>query len=386
MPGNVFVNEVRIPFEWVNKIEVLQYRSSGLSTGHKKRIEHLLATQQKCIAIFEGDVLFCLDTEFDNFNDKKKKLSEFLSDHVRTFNKNAIKAVKLGQTPESTIERLTFTIVSFVAAHQGKFTIYGRTLFEPSKKGQSSHFAVETTTVIEDGFIKIYFTPTIIALVNIQTTYREKRHDLELVGLCKFRHECELGKEDGSCPYVYPSRLGFYNEEMLLERLDKDRRERFNMAYNGCPQLSTVDRVIITKASKKATNTLAHPPYIVHARYSKTDLQTNPSIKSKYREATLMWSGDRWRHTNHWLKQIFGDDRKLIVGNLEIPVEVKFHQPIPINRNTGPDYRAIFIPDQKIVNDKQNPRPLSNSGGWLFANRGAFDREDVNRPFEKVHP
>lgn len=387
MNGNVFVNEVRIPLEWVRKTDVIQYRSSGLSTGHKKRIEHQFSTQQNCIAIFEGDVLFCLDTVSDNFNDKKRKISEVLSEQVRTFKEDAIKVVKLGQTPERTIERLMFALVSFVAAHQGKFTIYGRTLFTPSKEGKSGNLAVETTTVTEDGFIKFYFTPTLIALINIQDTYREQRHDLELVGLCKFRHECALAKEDGSCPYVYPGRLGFYSQEIPVARLEKDRRQGFYEAYKECPQISTVDRVIIVKASRKATNTMAHPPFIVRARYSKTDLQTNSQIKKKYRDATLMWSGKRWEYTARYLKELFGDSNKMLsVGNLKIPIEVKFHQPIPINRTTGSDYRAISIPDQQIVNDKQNPQPSSLSGGWLFINGGAYDREDTARPFEKVHP
>ena len=49
-------------------------------------------------------------------------------------------------------------------------------------------------------------------------------------------------------------------------------------------------------------------------------------------------------------------------------------------------YKAIFLPDQQITNDSNNPTPQTLSGGWLFTNRGAFDRRDPNRPFKVISP
>ena len=49
-------------------------------------------------------------------------------------------------------------------------------------------------------------------------------------------------------------------------------------------------------------------------------------------------------------------------------------------------YKAIFLPDQQITNDSNNPTPQTLSGGWLFTNRGAFDRRDPNRPFKTISP
>jgi hypothetical protein len=387
MHGNVFVNEVRIPLDKIRSLKVLQYRASGLSTGHKKRLESLLATEQRQVSIFEGDVLFCLAAEAGNIEVEKERLSEFLSKYVRNFHKDAIHDIELGRAPERVVERLTFAIISFLAANRGIFTIYGRTLFKSSpKEGKLGHRAVETTMVIEDQFIKIYFTPSPIALINIQDTYRQERHDLELVALCQFRVGCDLAETDGSCCYVRPGRLGYYSQELSMGRISEERRESFRKAYEECPQILEANRVILAKASKKATNTLAYPPYIVHARLSKTDLQTRAETARLYRQETLMLSGTRWKWTERWLTDIFGDGNKLEIGDVEIPIEIRLRQAHPIQRKSNLDYRAIWIPEQQIVNDQRNPRGLSLSGGWLFANRGAYDREDINRPFEKVHP
>jgi len=162
MRGNVFVNEVRVSLDKIKSLKALQYRAAGLSTGHKKRLEHLLVTEQGRVSIFEGDVLFCLVTG-GNIEKDKVKLSKFLSKYVRTFDETAIEDIELERTPERVIKRLTFAIVSFQAASRGIFTIYGRTLFKPTpKEGKLGHRAVETTMVIEDGVIKIYFTPTLV--------------------------------------------------------------------------------------------------------------------------------------------------------------------------------------------------------------------------------
>lgn len=387
MQGNVFVNEVRIPLRQVQTLTALQYRTSGLSTAYRRRLERLLGLELELVAIFEGNVLFCLAAGTDSVETSKRRLSEFLSERIRSFNADSIQSVTLTQMPERVAERLLFAVISFLAEKRNVFTIYGRTLFTPTPKaGKLGHSAVEITMTIEDDFVKLYLNPTLIALVNIHDTYRAERHDLELVGLCTFRVGCDLAEENGSCPYVCPGKLGYYEQEALVEHLPKDRQEGYKRAFKGCPRISGANKAILVKASKKAANTLAYPPYIVHARLSRMDLQAKPEVARVYRQETLTLSGRRWNRTNQRLSVVFGNTGELEVGNVKIPIEIILHRPHPIQGDTNLDYKAIWIPQQPIVNDQQNPRGKSQSGGWLFREDGAYDREDVERPFDRVHP
>lgn len=388
MQGNLFVNEVRIPLDKLKQLKVLQCRTSGLSTGHRKRMEHLLTVKNNLISIFEGDVLFCLITEPEDIEGERQSLAGFLSRHSRSFRRDTIEVIHLGQAPQRVVERLLFAIISFLAADRGVFAIYGRTFFRPTpEEGKLAHRAVETTVILEAEFAKIYLTPTIIALVNIQDTYRQERYDVELVQICQFRASCDLVSTNGVCPFIHPGRLGYYSREIALEQMAPERQEGFKTAYEKCPHVSNVNKVILAKASRKATTALAYPLYIVHMRISRTDLQTKSQLARLYRQETLLLSGDRWKWTEWWLDKLFGDSNKLEVGSVQIPVEIMLKRAHPLQQPTSNvDYKAVWIQDQQIVNDRRNPRGLSYSGGWLFANRGAYDREDVDRPFEEVRP
>lgn len=395
MKSNLFINEVRIPLTSIQNLRVFKYQSPGLSSGHKKYLEQALLRRRNRVAIFEGDVLFCLAHKDEATAEEKDYISEFLNQQIRNFNPQDLQPTELQYAPERVIERLAFALISARALSQGVFTIYGRTLFKPTpKQGKEAHLAVETTVTIEDGFVKIYLVPTYIGLVNIEATYRQERYDLELVGLCRFRSGCDLAAEDGSCPYIVPGRLGYYVRETPLSKLPTDRQESFKHAYKDCPEISTVNQVIFVKATRKAKNSLAHPPHVIHSRLSEIDLQTRTNIAKKYRNATLMLANKRFGHTRMWLKDIFAIDddglntgkAEIQVGGVQIPIEILLSQahPLPGQSNTG--YKSVWFQEQRVVNNPQYPGGKSYGGGWLFTSQGAYDRDDINRPFDKIHP
>lgn len=387
MPQNVFVNEVRISLNNIRTLGVLRCQTSGISTGHKRRLEYL-AAKTDYVALFEGDVLFCLDTETTDLQEASRKLVSFLDQHIRDFEPASVAIVRLEQLPQVTIERLVFGIISFRTTRNGIYTIYGRTLFKPTyAKDKKAHSAVETTIVTEDGYIKLYFTPTWIALTGINETYRAERHDLELISLCSHRVTCELANSKGTCPYIQPGRLGYYEKESPVQRLSDEQKKAFYKAYEGCPQISSVSKVIQVKAGKRALRALAYPNYTVFARLAKADLENDPRTAAAYRNATLMTSFDRWKATCRWISDILGDTKQLAVGKLVVPIEATLNESHLIgSTKTASDYKTILIPEQPIIINQQNPRTATQSGGWLFARDGAYDREDVSRPFQRVHP
>lgn len=393
--SNLFINEVRVPLTSIQNLRVFKYQSPGLSSGHKKYLEQALLRQRNRVAIFEGDALFCLAHKDEDMSEEKDYISEFLSQHIRTFNPQDLQPTKLQHAPERVIERLAFALISARASSQGVFTIYGRTLFKPtSDQSKEAHVAVETTAIIEDGFVKVYLVPTYIGLVNIAATYRQERYDLELVGLCRFRSECDLAAEDGSCPYIVPGRLGYYVRETPLSKLPVDRQESFQHAYKDCPEISAVNQVVLVKATKKAKNSLAYPPYVIHSRLSEIDFQTRTNIARKYRDATLMLANKRFGQTRTWLKDIFAVDdnglntgkAEIQVGGVQIPIEILLPQAHPLSGQSSTGYKPIWFQEQQVVNNPQYPRGSLYGGGWLFSTQGAYDRDDINRPFDKVHP
>lgn len=388
MPQNVFVNEVRIPLGNIRTLGVLRCQTSGISTGHKQRLEHL-AAKKNYIALFEGDVLFCLDTETVNMQEASQKLVSFLDEHIRDVDPASVAIVRLEQLPQVTIERLVFGIISFRAAGNGIYTIYGRTLFKPTHlENRRAHAAVETTVVTEDGYIKLYLTPTWIALTSIDETYRAERHDLELVSLCSHRVSCGLATNTGACPYVQPGRLGYYEKESPIQHLSDEQKRAFYKVYDGCPQITSVKKVILAKASKRAMRALAYPTYTISARLSKADLENDPRTAAAYRKATLMSSLQRWQSTDRWIGDIFGNTKQLVVGEIVVPIEIILNEAHAISptTTTASGYKTILIPEQQIIINQQNPRAGTQSGGWLFARDGSYDREDINRPFQRVHP
>lgn len=395
MKSNLFINEVRIPLTSIQNLRVFKYQSPGLSSGHKKHLEQALFRQRNRVAIFEGDVLFCFAHKDLVATEEKEYISEFLSQQIRSFSPQDLQPTELQYAPERVIERLAFALISSRALSQGVFTIYGRTLFKPTpEQGKEAHLAVETTATIEDGFVKVYLVPTYIGLVNIEATYRQERYDLELVGLCRFRSGCVLAAEDGSCPYITPGRLGYYVRQVPFSKLPVDRQESFKHAYKDCPEISTAAQVILVKATRKAKNSIAHPLYVIHSRLSEIDFQTRTNIARKYRAATLMRAGKRFGQTQMWLKDIFGVDdnglntgrAEIEAGGVQIPVEILLPQAHPLLGQSSTGYKPVWFQEQQVVNDPQDPRGRLIGGGWLFANRGAYDRDDINRQFDKVHP
>lgn len=395
MLGNVFINEVRIPLTSLHNFCVLKYRASGLSSGHKKRLEQLLWTQERRVSIFEGDILFSLINQDKDPDDEMVTFATFLGEQIRQFKSTELQAIVLKTVPARVVERLAFALLRSHASRQGFFTIYGRTLFKPtSEKGKEAHLAVETMALIEDGFVKLYIFPTYIGLANIENSHRKERFALELVGLCSFRTECDLAMDDGSCPYIIPGRLGYYEREAALTVLSDTRQEAFTRSYKKCPEISTVDRVVFAKATKKADKFFAYPPYVVHSRLSDEDLVARTNIARKYRNATLMLSCKRFEQSRKRLKEIFliDDDtlRKgeidLWVGGVKVPVKIELLKAHPLTGRDRSDYRALWIPEQKVVNNPKEPHGRPFGGAWLFSKSGALDREDTNRPFDKVYP
>lgn len=397
MQKNVYINELRVPLEEIRYLQIFQYQSSGLSTGHKKHLERRLGQDLSCIAIFEGDVLFCLPTQGD-IAKAEDEITQLLDEEINSFTSTALMIINLGTIPETSIKRLVFATISFYGAGRGNFRLFGRTLFRPSKDDSKvAHVELETAMVTEDDFIKIHFIPSFIALEKLSDTQREDRTDLQLIGLCQYRSQCPLARWDGSCPYILPGQLGYFSQEIRISDIKEEDREAFTEAYTGCPQFPNAEMAVLVKASKKATNYLIHPSYVIHVRFSSEDLQHNPQLASKYRAETLMSSSDRWEWSSKWLKLLLGvepDDiesgeLELPINDLMFPLDVIFSHPFllpPAQAQEQPIYTPVVIPEQRIVNDQQTGRSQFAGGGYLFSRDGAYDREDNQRPFHQVQP
>ena len=396
MNTSVFVNEIRIPLSAISQIDILQCSTTGLSSRHKNGIARTL-TQQGWISIFEGDVLFSIPKMssdlLEEVNELKNTLASLNVQRALSLN---IRPLKLKQAPQRVLERITFAIFSYQAKKNGYFSLYGRTLFKPNDFPQKlSHRSVETTLVVEGGFVKIYLTPSYIALTNIEETYREKLPNVELISLCKFRAKsvCNLALEDGSCPFITPSTLGYFDKLVPFDNLSDSEKLTMKNYYNGCPKIDSVNKVILAKATKKAKKYSIYPPYTVFAGISKEDLHSKPNLLRQYRDATLMKSSKRWHETGRWLRDIFAikeDELPTLVnielGELKIPVQITFLNEIKPSLDQVLGYRTIAFPDQRVVNDQSNPVAKTYGGGWLFATQGAYDREAISRPFDSIKP
>ncbi|GAP21877.1 hypothetical protein [Leptolinea tardivitalis] len=397
MQGTISINEVRIQLNTIKNLSVFKCSLSGISTRHKNQIEFILRSEQNRVSIFEGEVIFALPVEQQNLERDKQALFSFLVKQQRDLNLKQLSLVPLREVPERVIERLTFAMVSYQAMKQGIFSIYGHTFFRPTlMTDRLAHKAVEVTTCIEDGFLKFYLDPTYIALTCITDTARENRENLELVGLCSFRNKnlCSLVRPDGSCNCLIPGKLGYYVQEMGIKDVEDDSKDFLAKRFNSCPRFSEHTRFIQVKASKRGTKYSLFPSYVVFSRLSRMDLSAKPDVRSSYRKATLMDSHERLNLTNDWIRQIFMIGQKglqnwgvIKVNQTEIPVEIVLTIAHAIAPKTSQGiYKAIFLPDQQITNDSNNPTPQTLSGGWLFTNRGAFDRRDPNRPFKVISP
>jgi hypothetical protein len=392
----MFINEIRIPLSAITQLDVLQCSTSSLSSRHKKAIERSL-NQQDWIAIFEGDVLFVIPKITSDLPKEIDVLrSALVTLNLQYAASHNLRALKLKQAPQRVIERITFAILSYQARKHGIFSLFGRTFLKPTTELQKlAHRSVETTLTTDNGFLKIYLTPSLVALTNIEETYREKLPDIELINLCKYRIKasCELATGDGSCPFVTPSTVGYFDKLLPLDSLDDSEKLVFRNRYRGCPKIESVSKVILAKATKKAKKYTVFPPYVIFAGISKEDLHSKPAVLRQYREATLMASSKRWHETIKWIKDIFGiEDTDLPssinieYGDLKIPFQIILLSEIKASASPISGYRSIVFPNQKVVNEQNNPIAKSYGGGWLFSTQGAFDRESIDRPFDTIKP
>lgn len=397
MLGSLLVNEVRIRLDDIKNLSVFKCAIPKISTNHRERIVNLLLKEQKRVSIFEGEILFSFPVDHENLENDRHLLVSLISKQKIDLNYKQISYISLREVPERVIERITYALISFQAMSQGIFPLFDRIFFRPTLDTKKiAHKAVEISTYIEDGFIKFYLDPTFIALSNINETVREDKQDLELVDLCSYRNMnlCSFAQNDGSCRFQTPGKLGYFVEERSIDSFEKDQHEFFINKYKGCPNISEQLSIVFAKTTKKATNTTPYPSFLVCSRLSKADLYSSPETKKHYRDATLIKSEERIGTTREWIKSIFLIDNTDIqrwgiiqANRIEIPVEIV----LSVNHSNEPTspqgiYKTIFIPDQKVTNDSKNPFPQNLSGGWLFANKGSFDRRDLSRPFSTIRP
>lgn len=396
MNTSLFINEIRIPLNAISQIEVLSCSTSSLSSRHRISIEQSLS-HRGWISIFEGDVLFSIPKMSTDVNNEANEIKEVLhSLDVQNASSLNVKVLRLRQAPQRVLERIAFAILSHQAKKNGIFSISGRTFFKPNNAPQKlSHRSLETTLVVDNGFLKIYLTPSYIALTNIDETYREKLPDLELINLCKYRVKtsCELALGDGSCPFVTPSTLGYFDKSVTIDSLDDSEKLVFKNRYNGCPKIENTNKVILAKATRKAKKYSVYPPYMVFAGISKEDLHSKPDVLRNYRDATLMQSAKRWQETIRWIQDIFSikdtnlpATTNIELGELKIPVQFILLSEIKFQLNQTSGYKTIIFPELKVINEQNNPIPKAYGGGWLFSTQGAFDRESIDRPFDSIKP
>lgn len=398
MPGTVGINEVRIQLENLKNLSIFKCSLPGISSRHKHNLEEELLTEQRRVSIFEGEILFTLLTDQHNPDKDRINLHKLLSKQINgEFELKQISLIQFREVPERVTDRMAFAMICFQARSKQIFPTFKRTVFRPTPDPiKSAHKSLELSSCIEDGYLKIYLDPSFVALTQITKTAREEKEGIELTGLCSFRTKrlCPIAKGDGTCPCIFPGKLGYFVKEIEEKDLDKDQKEYLGNKYKGCPKITGNKKYILVKASKNGKNFSAYPSYTVYARLSRVDLTTNPELRKQYRKATLMLSSERWRVTNDWIKQLFFIGEQSLqnwgaikINDIEIPVEIVFSvSHISNEGSTQGIYRATQIKDQQIIADGISLASQNYSGGWSFSNLGAFDRGDINRPFRSVSP
>lgn len=393
MANELFINELRIPLKDFNALDVFQITSLSLSSRHKRHTEDALR-KSGWVSLFEGDVLFLMAKTPSRISEEKENVLKVLGEHIRTISSGNIKIIKLSQVPQSVTERMSYAVLSFQAFHQNIYQIYNRILLAPTPDpSKLAHRALESTVCIEDGYIKFYLNPTWIAALNIKETYREKISGTQLLHLCKFRTKnlCNLADGNGTCPYVTPKNLGYYDNEVSVDALDDSEALIFRNNYKDCPQIDGVSKVVLTRATKKAKKFSVHPTFTVFAGVSKNDLKSNSTLYRQYRDATLMLSSKRWTESVKWIKDIFPNldvqngKADVVVGEIKISFSVMLSVPIGYSANSS-GYRSIHFSSLPVVNDKQDANGKSAGGGYLFTEGGAYDRDNVNRQFDAIVP
>jgi hypothetical protein len=396
MNSAVFVNELRIPTGALSEVPLLQAQTSGISSRHKREVERQLGLEG-WIAIFEGDVLFTVPrgdaVHANEANALAKRIPEL---GIRGASSTTVRQLKLGQAPRHLVERMTFAILRNRAEQRGIFALHGSTFFRPSDQVEKlSHRCLETTMLVAADHVKVFLTPGYVALVSIEDTYREKLPGLELIRLCRFRSRsaCSAAYGNGACPIFQPGTLGYFDVWAPLAGLGDGDATIFRKRFDSCTHIAGTDRVVLAKATPRATKDVAFPGFAVFSRLAREDLAAYPQVLRQYRDATLMPSSKRWQETIRWLKDIFAisgtslpPSTTLNVAGIAVPIEFVINNPVTASANHVDGYSAVMLPAQKVINDQNDPIGKPYGGGWLFSSQGAYDRASLERPFDSIKP
>ena len=387
------INECRIPLESVNKLKAVKYPSKNLSSKHKRYIEHSLDDGFQKVAVFEGDILFCLLAQDISTDRQLVQIKGFLAEQIREFNENLLQPVTLFQLPTSTVERLIFALITAQAKDQGIYKLRGREFFQPNSSEKRGHNSVEITLVSEDEWIKVYFVPSIIVLNEIIKSRRTEIKETAAIGLCNFRQQCSLVNEKGKCKFFTPGFIGFVAQNEELSQLKSDTKEKLFDNFKDCPQIDTTQKVTFIKATKNAKNTRSFPAYAINLHFADGDFSSKQKLS--FRNSTLMPSEKRLETTNRWVNKIFFNSNatsrsqskaQLKIRGVEIPISIIIDEKHYKDSSTDSAYKFRFYSDQKIVVNQQNPQAFQYGGGYQFSQHGAYDRNDSKRLFEKVSP
>jgi len=125
---------------------------------------------------------------------------------------------------------------------------------------------------------------------------------------------------------------------------------------------------------------------MLNTRVSKADIQAR-GISRYYRDATLLESSRRYSWTTEMIEAIFGKGESFKVNDLEMPLQILFSRKAsPVTDQNAVPYQIIALNDQPICTNQQRRRGAIASGGWLFQQDGSYDRNDIDRPFDTIHP
>lgn len=393
MKKSLYINEGRISLKAVHKLKALKYSSRNLSSKHKKRIEQTIGSELQRVAVFDGNILFCIVDQEASIDNEKAVVQEFLTKIIREFEEDLVLPITLLQLPQSTVERLIFALLAAQAQSQGIYKLRGRTLFKPSTTKKKGHYAVETTLTTEDDWIKIYFVPTLTVLTGVDESKRSEMEDVPVIGLCRFRRDCELADATGNCKFFPIGHRGYFAEKNSSSQMPTVLKEKFTNYFKDCPQVGNCQEVISVKATKGAKNVNRYPDYAMQLHFADSDF-ANQKQKTSFRNSTLMLSAKRWDETVKWINRIFFGSQEEILeetssiitqGGVALPIDFLINDEHLLGKTT-PIYKPLYFPDQKIVINQQNPRAFSYGGGYQFGKYGAYDRNDSNRPFDKIEP
>jgi len=126
MSRDFYINELRIPLDFVNSLQVEKYVTQSLSSHRKRRVEIALAARCGRVALFDGNVLFSIQT----LNEEPVLLEDVLRQQDRHFSKQNLTTTTLGLAPKRVIECLMFAVIARKAQSASYFVADPRTLFQ----------------------------------------------------------------------------------------------------------------------------------------------------------------------------------------------------------------------------------------------------------------